>query len=270
MSNEMSFGDRMKRLEGQEANRILLPGAPIVARLDGRSFHTVTRKLERPFSKPFHDVMQNVTQYLVDKTGAVIGYTQSDEISLVWPGGRSDAERWFDGRVSKLTSLLAAMASVRFNQQAAVFKLDVPELAVFDCRVWTVPNEDEAVNALVWREHDASKNSIQMVAQANFSAKAIHKLNGAQLQEKLWAEKGINWNDYPAWMKRGSYFGRRTFQRPFTEAQLAALPGRHAARTDPSVQIARTQVARLEMPQLSKVVNRNAVVFQGDDPLVGE
>jgi tRNA(His) guanylyltransferase len=130
-----------------------------------------------------------------------------DELTLIlYNGGQSDSQVFFDGRVSNLTSGLASMATAKFY---ALVPSILPEkrdrLACFDGRVWTVPTEQEAVNGLLWRELDATRNSIQMAAQALFSHKQLHQKNRSEMQEMLW-QKGINWQDYPARFKRGGYF----------------------------------------------------------------
>ena len=107
------FGDRMKMYEGIEAQRAFMPGLPICVRIDGRAFHTFTRGMQRPYDKAMADAMIETTKYLVQQTYACIGYTQSDEISLVL---RDDAEPLFGGRISKLTSVLASMATAKFNE----------------------------------------------------------------------------------------------------------------------------------------------------------
>lgn len=262
----MQLGDRMKLFEGIESDRILLPGVPILARLDGKAFHTLTRGLERPFCKGLHDLMQAVTRKLVDVSGAVIGYTQSDEITLVFSPYIPAEDRWFGGRVQKLTSLLASYASVEFNARTAEYGLTFNQPGLFDCRVWSVPNKAEAVNCLIWREQDATKNSINSVAQSLFSHKSLQGLDGNQLQEKMWQERQVNWNDYPAWSKRGSYVRRSRVERPFTVSELESLPPQHNAHKNPNLLVSRVVIERMDMPILSTVENREAVVFDGAEP----
>jgi tRNA(His) guanylyltransferase len=124
------------------------------------------------------------------------------------------------------------MATAKFN---ALVPSILPEkhdrLACFDGRVWNVPSEQEAVNGLIWRELDATRNSIQIAAQALYSHKQLHQKNTAEMQEMLW-QKGINWHDYPVRFTRGSYFQRRVIERTFTVEELetvAAVAGRSQA-----------------------------------------
>lgn len=90
---------------------------PIIARMDGRSFHTFTKGLKRPFDKNFSDCMIKTTELLVKETGACIGYTQSDEITLVWYNGNPTSQIWFDGKVQKMVSQLAAQATLFFYRE---------------------------------------------------------------------------------------------------------------------------------------------------------
>src|SRR5207249_12143982 len=169
-------------------------------------------------------------------------------------------------RVAKLTSVLASMATAKFN---ALVPSILPEkqgrLALFDGRVWTVPSEQEAVNCLLWRELDATRNSIQIATQALYSHTQLHQKNTAQMQAMLW-QKGVNWQDYPTRFKRGGYFQRRVIERPFTEEELAQLPPLHEARKHPDMMIQRQVIMPLELPPLLQVANRVEVIFRGCAP----
>ena len=189
----MDLADRMKCYEMIGAGQRLMPNLPVCLRLDGKAFHRWTRGLRRPYDERLHMLFDETTKFLVEASDAVIGYTQSDEITLIlYNGGQPDAQILFNGRVSKLTSVLASMATAKFN---ALVPSILPEkhnrLACFDGRVWNVPTEQEAVNCLIWRELDATRNSIQMAAQALYSHKQLHQKNTSQMQEMLW-QKGIN------------------------------------------------------------------------------
>jgi len=263
----MDFGDRMKLYEGVEAQRRCLPLLPICARLDGRAFHSFTKGLERPYDFGFMNLMFEVTKYLVAETGACIGYTQSDEISLVFYSDSLESQVFFDGRIQKMTSTLAAMCSVKFNREIARYlpadKHD--KMPHFDCRVWTVPNKVEAANTILWRENDATKNSIAMAAQSVYSHKQLHKKHRDDMMDML-MDKGINWNDYPAVFKRGAYAQRRVRIRKFTTEELDKLPPKHDARQNPDLMVERTDVVELDMPPLARVINRVDVIFDGTEP----
>ncbi len=262
------LGDRMKVYELAEAGRRLMPLLPVLARLDGRAFHCFTRDLERPFDPVFSRMMIDTTLWLAEQTNAVVAYTQSDEITLAWLAAGPDSQVFFDGRIAKLTSVLAALATVRFNQLVGErLPGHASRLPVFDCRVWNVPNRDEAANAFLWRERDATKNSVSMAARACFGHAELDGKSAAQMHEMLW-QKGVNWNDYPAYFKRGSFVQRRTVRRPFTTEELAALPPLHEVRRNPALVVERTRYQVLEMPPLGRVSNRVEVLFDAAEPIM--
>jgi tRNA(His) guanylyltransferase len=263
----MELVDRMKLYENIGAGQRLIPNLPVCIRLDGKAFHGWTRGLRRPYDERLHTLFDATTKFLVEASDAVIGYTQSNEITLIlYNGGQPDSQVFFDGRVSKLTSVLASMATAKFNALVpAILSEKRDRLACFDCRVWTVPTEQEAVNCLIWRELDATRNSIQMAAQALYSHTQLHQKNTSQMQTML-GQKGINWQDYPAQFTRGSYFQRRVITRPFTVEELAQLPPLHEARKHPDLLITRQVIAPLELPPLLHVANRVEVIFRGCAP----
>ena len=156
MATQDDFGDRMKLYEQAEAGRRTLPLLPVCARIDGRSFSSWTRGLARPFDPGLSRAMVETTKTLVEETKARIGYTQSDEISLVFKADRFESELFFDGKIQKLVSVLASLATAHFNALVPeLIPTKTGKLAVFDARVWTVPNDEEAANVLLWREKDA-------------------------------------------------------------------------------------------------------------------
>lgn len=265
-----ALGDRMKSYEAVESGRRLMPLLPALARIDGRAFHSFTNGMDCPFDSKLHDCMLGTTITLVKDTGALVGYTQSDEITLLWCVKDSREQMWFDGRIQKMTSQLAAQATLIFY---ALVSERMPQYArrmpTFDARVWNVPTKAEAVNVLVWRELDATRNSISMAAQAHYSHKQLNEKDTSQMQDMLHTV-GVNWNDYLPWMKRGSYVQRRTVEgRGFTPEEIAALPPKHDARKDPEMTVKRSVVAIVDMPPILTVVNREAVIFDGAEPVTG-
>lgn len=261
------FGDRMKMYEMAEAGRKLMPLIPIIARIDGRGFSKFTKGLERPYDIRLSKLMCNTTKYLVHATNACCGYTQSDEITLGWYSPKYDSEIFFDGRISKMTSTLAALSSVYFNSQlsANLPQEYVAKMPTFDCRVWNVPNIIEGANAFLWREQDATKNSISMAARTYYSHKDLIDKNGSEMQEMLY-QKGINWNDYPQAFRRGAYVQKVKVLRKFSVDEIEKLPAKHEARLNPELMIERSEIRVLEnIPPLSKIINRSEVIFLGAD-----
>jgi tRNA(His) 5'-end guanylyltransferase len=265
------LGDRMKMYERQEAGRHFMPRIPIVARLDGRAFHSFTRGLIQPYDERLMECMVNTTKALVQQTNAVIGYRQSDEITLIWPGTDNLEEFWFGGRVQKMCSLLAAMTTLEFNTQIrqALPAAYAAKSPMFDCRVWQVPDEVEATNVLVWRENDAVKNSIMAMALSVVGHKEIlHKNQKEQLD--LIHGGGQNWNQSPDWAKRGTYVSRQRVSKPFTCEELAALPPKHKARTQPDLVVNRVELKEFNLPRITTISNRVDVIFRGVEPVLFE
>lgn len=197
------FGNRMKSYE--DAYRTKLPKRmPVIVRIDGKAFHTYTKGMNKPFDTDLTNAMWETCKFLAKNVmGCKLVYTQSDEISLLLTNyDKLTTESWFDNNLQKIVSVSASLATAKFNE---VMRKKYPEkeLAFFDARAYVLP-QDEVCNYFLWRQQDATKNSISMVAQANFSQRELNGLNGSQLQDKLMLEKGVNWNDIPAWQKRGS------------------------------------------------------------------
>lgn len=261
-----ALGDRMKMYELAEAGRRFMPLLPILARVDGRCFSSFTRGMQRPYDPTMAEIMALVTVELVSETNAAMGYTQSDEITLTWHSLDPKSQVWFDGRIAKMTSQLGALATLHFYRLVAQRMPSwADRLPTFDARVWQAPNRTEAANVFLWREWDATKNSLTMAASEFYSHKELYGKNGADKHEMLHV-KGINWNDYPPAFKRGAFVQRRRVIRPFTAAEIETLPEKHAARTNPALTVERWNIDVLAMPPFASVTNREDVIFEGADP----
>lgn len=269
---EDALGDRMKQYEMAEAGRMLLPMTPVLMRLDGKCFHTFTRGLNRPYDTSFQELMCRTAMFLLRETNAKCVYVQSDEISLAWYSPLYASQIWFNGRVQKMTTVAAGMAAAFFNSQRADLlpsKAELPpkRYPVFDARVWNVPTLTEAVNYFLWREQDATRNSISMAAQHYYSSKQLHGKSSKQMQDMLHS-KGVNWNDYPDSFKRGVYGRKEAVTRAYEAEELDNLPAKHAARTNPDLTVDRTDYVRLALPKLSSIVNPVDVLFHGAQPTI--
>ena len=249
----------MKRFEMAEAGRYMINDLPVLARLDGRCFHTYTRGLARPYDTALQECMLEATKALVGEFHPEVGYTQSDEITLVWT-----EPLLFDGRFQKYCSVLSSLCTVVFNQQAAKLLPNKKAIATFDCRVWQVPSLVEAFNTLLWRERDAAKNSIQMAARGYYSHKELMGKSGSQMQEMLF-QKGVNWNDYPPSFKRGTYVQRKTVEVPISPETMARIPVKHRP-TGPAI---RSEVQVVPVPKLSFAEENFKLLFPStvEDPL---
>lgn len=265
MKND-DLGNRMKTYEALTTSTMLMPRLPVYARLDGRAFHTFCRGLNKPFDPAFIDVMREVCKDLVKQTNANLGYVQSDEISLGW---EDMSKAPFDGRLFKLTSVLASIATVSFVLNCMKYpklKEKVENLKPnFDCRVFQLPNMVELANAFIWRENDATRNAVSMVAQANFSHKELQGKSTAEMNEMLFQEKGINFNDIEPFLKRGSYFKRVNVMKVLDEKTLAKIPTNKRPENN---MVMRSEVQELQLPIMKKVENKVETYFYDAEPIM--
>lgn len=241
-----SLGTRMKSYESTFQSNVMRR-SPVIIRIDGRAFHTYTKRLAKldpslkdtPFSKIMHEVMMDTTRTLVDQVqNCVFGYTQSDEISLLlrdWDF--HETEQWFNGNAQKIVSISASIATAAFNYYFRDFQDPerFSDMAQFDSRVYNIPKE-EVTNYFIWRQQDASRNSVQMLGRFYFSQKQMHGKRNSEVQDLLMLQEGVNWNDIPTWMKRGSCVTKRlgiiedndipvfTQDREYVEKHLTAPP----------------------------------------------
>jgi tRNA(His) guanylyltransferase len=253
------FGNRMKAYEAVETASKLDPMLPIYARIDGRAFSTFTRGMERPFDDRMTNAMIETTKHLVHETHARIGYTQSDEISLVWLADRPESDVFFSGKIQKMVSVLASMAAAKFaTVTPREFAARLPH---FDARVFQLPSKEEAANAFLWRAMDARKNAISMVAQSRFSHKALFG-KGQKAMLAMLAEVGVDFEALPASFRRGSFVRREAAERMLTADELSRIPEEHW----PHGPVLRSDMRVLDMPAFNTVANRVAVIFDGADP----
>lgn len=233
LSTPDGLGDRCKSFEMTEAGKKAMPGLPLLVRLDGRAFHSYARGLARPFDERLSACMQDTTRGLIEEFHPLVGYTQSDEITLAWYSRPdSKAQLPFDGRFQKLCSVLAGFASAYFARMAIVA---LPEktscVPCFDARAWQVPTLNDALEVFYWREDDAAKNSVQMAARTIASHKQLDG-KGRKDQLDLLHAAGIHWNDYPAFFKRGVYLRRITRARTLTIEERERIPEAHRPAAD--------------------------------------
>lgn len=221
--DKTALGDRMKQYEAVSKN-YLMRREPVIVRLDGKSFHSYTRGLDKPFDKAIEKAMKDTMLYLCKNIqGCELGYTQSDEITLVLCDYQKiDTDAWFEYNVQKIVSVAASMATFAFHasmekiiidlvnseglaasERISLLEKKLDNGAFFDARVFSLPRH-EVVNCLIWRQQDATRNSIQALAQSLFSHKEIQGINCKKLQDKIFTERGVNWNDLSTYQKRGA------------------------------------------------------------------
>lgn len=231
MAYNDNLGDRMKEYESRN-QYFLQRRTPVIIRVDGKAFHTFTRDFQKPFDEILGNAMVQTMEYLCENIqGCIFGYCQSDEITLVLQDYRKfDTDAWFGYRTDKMCSIAASMATMAFNKFfeeevknrnmkyyfdnvsetnpypsdniGIAYSKSAQQGAMFDARCFNIPKE-EVCNCIYWRQLDATRNSIQMVGQANFSHTELQGKSCNEIQDMLHELRGINWNDYPTRWKRG-------------------------------------------------------------------
>jgi tRNA(His) guanylyltransferase len=225
----MKVADRIKEYYEDRTKTFLMRRMITIIRLDGKGFSKWTKNLKKPFDEGFTDDMIETAKYLCENIqGAKFAYAQSDEISIVLTDfDNLESQAWFDYNVQKMTSIAASMATARFNQlrmvrmaknnidpmaslassmfdeTMSVADIETFKVAMFDARVFQVPTVDEMVNTMIWRQQDATRNSVSMAAYEICGHSATMNMSGSEKQEMLF-DKGVNWNDYPVKFKRGT------------------------------------------------------------------
>lgn len=258
MSNgKDSLGDRMKRYENVSKD-YLTRRIPVIIRIDGKAFHTFTRGMRKPFDSVLMNTMKDTMKFLCENIqGCVFGYTQSDEITLVLTDYATlTTDAWFGYNVQKIVSITASIATLAFNKffyrniddyfnkddildamfgsdsdrknelscYANILKEALTKGAMFDSRVFSLP-KDEVSNCLIWRQQDAVRNSIQSVGQAYFSHKMLNGKTCNNIQEMLWQEHKVNWNDFPTEYKRGSCCIKQMIEMPILNHEIEKSMG---------------------------------------------
>ena len=259
MNKKDSLGDRIKEFYENRAKTKLVRRMPVMIRLDGRAFHTFTRGFAKPFDKRMTEAMQETTLELCRNIqGCVFGYTQSDEITLILVDYNDiGVSAWFDYEVQKMCSNVASMATLYFNR---IFHNKVREFvnehskvvndpqtygetlsksvgdiikayqtsvelgAMFDARCFNVPIND-CCNAVLFRQQDATRNSINSLGQAWFKHKELEGKNTSQVQDMLMEKYGINWNNLTTVDKRGTAVIKDENDKWFIDEEMPILKG---------------------------------------------
>lgn len=255
--NRDSLGDRIKGNYENRSKTYLMRRTPVIIRLDGCHFHSWTKGFEKPFDKRLMEAMQEATLELCKNIqGCVFGYTQSDEITLVLVDyQRLDSDAWYDYNVQKICSVVSSMctlyfnrifhqkvrdfvnsyASIKSNAKSEIieklinrYQVAIEKGATFDARAFNAPIS-EVCNACLWRQMDASRNSISSLAQAYFSHKELHGKNSSQMQDMLMEKYGINWNNLTIPQKRGTAIIKDGEGRWFIDENMPILKGEDRA-----------------------------------------
>ena len=259
MNDEL--GNRMKE-QYENRTRYFLPRRTYtLLRLDGKSFHTYTRGLKKPFDNDLSkDIDNAIIAMLPEIQGAVFAYTQSDEISILLTDfATPQTDAWFDGNLQKMSSVAASIMTAEFNKLRLIRGLyKIPVLskveefvtAYFDCRTFTIPDRTEVMNYFRWRQQDCVRNSVSMVAQSKFSHKELHGKSQADMHEML-HQKGINWaTDFTDGEKNGRVIVKETYLQPMVAVDIESIP---------------VQIEPIDPVQRTRWVSKGAWVFTKDE-----
>jgi tRNA(His) 5'-end guanylyltransferase len=239
--------------------------APVCARIDGRAFHTWTKGLDEPYDDLLRETFINVAKNMIRETGAYVAHTFSDEISLVFIQEDWKSQIFFDGRHQKLCSILASLVTGLFLENLPTFmsrRHQGHPIPAFDCRVWSMPDLGEAANYIFWRERDAERNSIQMLAQSLYDHSDLQGKSNSELQEMCF-QKTYNWDGVQPMHKRGAIVRKVAVTRPFTSQEINELPPEHKARQDPDLKVVRREISVLDIKPLCRYTHdeRIAILF---------
>lgn len=250
-------GDRMKYYESLETQKALMRGLTIYARLDGRGFSKFTKPFKYPHDAELREVFTLVSKALMKEFGCVLAFHQSDEISLLiaheTEHGVNTSPLMFGGKIQKLCSSMSAFCTGYFIKYALGLMPEHKEHILnnpptFDCRIFNVPTLSEGINQFVWREKDATKNSVSMLARKHFSHKELHRKSSNEMIYLL-EQKGVFWAEMPSEFKRGTYIGKVQVQRNG---------------------VLRTQAQELNIPPITKIQNKIGVLLHSEEPVFYE
>lgn len=195
------LGDRMKNNYESISKYRLTRRMPVIIRIDGKAFHTYTKGLEKPFDAKMVEAMQITTKYLCENIqNCVLGYTQSDEISLLLIDYKKlDTSAWFDNELQKIVSVAASMATMKFNQM-----MDDRPWATFDARAFNIPRE-EVCNYFIWRQRDGIRNALNGYARSIFSARQLLNKNVSEVEDMCY-QVGYEYNKLDKNLRLGSIY----------------------------------------------------------------
>lgn len=249
-----ALGVQQKEVEAKFKHH-LIDGLYTVVRLDGRAFHTFTRGLDKPFDDGLLACMESTTKALIREFHASLGYTQSDEITIVFGNTKLLP---FGGVYAKILSTMASYASTHFIKQVQEHLPSKAEYTpTFDARLIQFATVDKVLENLVWRETDATRNSLSMLAQSVFSSKKLHGKGRREVHDMLHRE-GINWNDLPSNKKRGAYFAPKLIEKFLTDEELARIPDKHK----PKGRVIRRVIDRLDLAPMEGILHEKSSDYE--------
>lgn len=257
-TSQASESYRMKEFEKVEAGRKASNEYPLVARLDGRGFSKFTKSLKKPHDPRLTLLMIDTTKYLVEQTHALVGYTQSDEISLYFPVPKNEetekvGEYMFGGKFQKLTSTLAALATAYFVSE---LPKRIPEkighLPTFDARVWNLPTINDVLSMFKWRQNDCIRNSVSMMAQSHFSNKSLHGV-GTKDKKRMLTDMGVSWENEPDAFRIGTFLIRKVICVVLSEEERMQIIEKH--RPAANLIVNRTKTLEVDFNYINELLH---------------
>lgn len=258
MKENSELSKKCKQYEKRFNNKTFIQGLPLLARLDGRAFHTFTKGLNRPFDERLTTCMTNTAKYLLEEFKADLVYTQSDEITLFW-NIQSESELFFSGKMFKLNSVLAASCSVFFYKELIKhLPKKADKIPVFDCRTWQVPGLRDVVDVFVWRQLDATRNSVNSLAQSIFKHSELQNKNRKEVLRML-KEKNVNWHDLAIGLRRGFYYHKVQTEEVLDFTERTDIPEKHRLKKT----VIRNKIVERDIPVIHES-NDNYDLFFGE------
>lgn len=272
-ANQRTLADRMKSYEAVTTETKLIEKLPIYARIDQRAGHTFTHRLNKPFDLDYAAAMQDAVKYIIEHTGAAVGYCQSDEASFVWT---DHTKIPFETRLFKLQSVLASMFTAAFvdscMKKPSLRDKLLCMLPSFDCRVMNMPDLDEAANMILWRERDSIKNSITLISLEYFSNRELHKKNSKEKIQML-AQRGVDYYSYDESLRNGAYFRRELYDKVLSDIEVIQIPASAKRQlkknSNGDYYVVRSHVCQFYLnSKLEDIENKVQALFNGDAPIV--
>lgn len=256
------LGDRQKRYERQEAEKRLMPGLPVIARINGRNFKALAKGLARPYHEPLARLMIEMAKFVAFETRATVSHTHSDKMTFAWVPQDDQAAMLYGGKTHRWHASLSSLATSYFCKMLPSV---LPELAhrhqIFDCLVWQVPDIEIATEHFVFRETLAVEQALSATANAFFDSE-LRQCDSREKRRML-ATRGVDFDSYPSFFTRGSYARRESVVTNLSADVLARI----AEANRPQGPVERSEVRDAVLPAVSTVLNLHEVLFSGAEPI---
>lgn len=258
--NFKELSDKCKWFEKNFSLEQMIPELPVVLRFDGNNFSKWTKSLDKPFDTNFIKCMGELTKFLMGETGASVGYHQSDEVTLLLFPGKTGFS-YHEGKKQKILSKLTSKASIKFNDLVRE-NIGDKSIAIFDCRIYQVPNASWAYKQIFWRQMDGIRNSRQMLAHYHLGHKSIENMSTKKMVEKLEIEEGVFWDLLYDEIKYGGIYCQTKTTSAFTPEEIESLPPKHNYFNNPNMVIERNLITKSLVKNITELdIDRLERVF---------